>query len=202
MNPTCTYADQVEIDVVLVHRLVSTQFPQWADLPVRPVENSGWDNRTFRLGDHLSVRLPSAERYAPLVEKEHRWLSRLAPLLPLSIPVPLAMGVPGDDYPWHWSVYWWLEGENATIEGIADLTRFATTLVEFSPPCSGSMPPTGRPPASTTFIAARLPRFMTMIPGEPFGPSGADRYRGGYGGLGSCAGRLVARHSRLGPRRR
>jgi aminoglycoside phosphotransferase (APT) family kinase protein len=128
MNPTCTYADQVEIDVVLVHRLVSTQFPQWADLPVRPVENSGWDNRTFRLGDHLSVRLPSAERYAPLVEKEHRWLSRLAPLLPLSIPVPLAMGVPGDDYPWHWSVYWWLEGENATIEGIADLTRFATTL--------------------------------------------------------------------------
>jgi len=39
MNPTCTYADQVEIDVVLVHRLVSTQFPN-AAVPVTRLANA------------------------------------------------------------------------------------------------------------------------------------------------------------------
>ena len=28
----------------LVKRLVATQFPQWSDLPVTPVEVDGWDN--------------------------------------------------------------------------------------------------------------------------------------------------------------
>ena len=98
-------ADEVDINVSLVGRLVAAQFPQWAALPVEPVEVDGWDNRTFRLGARMTVRLPSAARYAPQVEKEHRWLLKLAPLLPLTIPVPLAKGVPGEGYPYPWSVY-------------------------------------------------------------------------------------------------
>ncbi len=70
-----------DINVSLVARLVAAQFPQWADLPIRPVAFSGWDNRTFRLGEDMSVRLPSAERYILQVDKEQRWLPRLAPLL-------------------------------------------------------------------------------------------------------------------------
>ncbi len=124
-------ADEVNIDVSLVRRLVAGQFPQWADLPIKPVEFDGWDNRTFRLGEDMSVRLPSAEAYTMQVEKEHRWLPRLAPLLPLPIPVPLAMGVPADGYPWHWSVYRWIEGETASIERIAALRQFATALAQF-----------------------------------------------------------------------
>lgn len=123
--------DKTDIDVSLVSRLVATQFPRWAHLEVRPVELSGWDNKTFRLGDDMSIRLPSAERYAAQVEKEQRWLPKLAPLLPLPIPAPLAMGLPSEDYPWHWSVYKWLEGENATLERIADLSQFATDLAQF-----------------------------------------------------------------------
>lgn len=119
------------IDVSLVSRLIAAQFPQWADLPIRPVKFGGHDNRTFHLGEHMTVRLPSAARYAEQVEKEHRWLPKLAPFLPLSIPVPSAMGVPADGYPWHWSVYKWLEGENATIERIVDLRQFAITLAQF-----------------------------------------------------------------------
>jgi aminoglycoside phosphotransferase (APT) family kinase protein len=126
-----THADAVEIDASLVSRLVATQFPQWAGLSIRPVEFRGWDNRTFHLGEHMTLRLPSAASYSQQVEKEQRWLPRLAPFLPLSIPVPLAMGVPTDRYPWHWSVYRWLEGESATIERIADLSRFATALARF-----------------------------------------------------------------------
>ncbi len=125
------HADKVKIDVPLVRRLVATQFPEWADLPVTPVEPGGWDNRTFHLGEHMTVRLPSAAAYCLQVEKEHRWLPELAPLLPLPIPVPLAMGEPADGYPWHWSIYRWLDGEVTTIEGIADLTQFAATLAQF-----------------------------------------------------------------------
>ncbi len=126
-----TPATGVNITVPLVGRLITAQFPQWADLAIKPVEFDGWDNRTFRLGEDMSVRLPSAEWYAGQVEKEQRWLPRLASRLPLPIPVPLAMGVPADGYPWHWSVYRWLEGENATIERIDDLRTFATTLAHF-----------------------------------------------------------------------
>lgn len=91
--------DRKDIDAALVSRLIAEQFPKWAGLPVRPVEFGGWDNRTFHLGDSMTVRLPSAASYAAQVEKEQRWLPKLAPLLPLPIPTPLAKGEPTDFYP-------------------------------------------------------------------------------------------------------
>ena len=124
-------ADEVNIDLSLVCRLVAAQFPQWAELPIKPVEAGGVDNRTFHLGEDMAVRLPSGPWYALQVEKEQKWLPKLAPLLPLPIPVPLAMGIPAEGYPWHWSVYRWLEGETASSERIADLRQFATELARF-----------------------------------------------------------------------
>ncbi|RDI48061.1 aminoglycoside phosphotransferase family protein [Aquicella lusitana] len=123
--------DKIHIDVTLVRRLIAAQFPQWTHLPVKPVEFGGWDNRTFHLGEHMTVRLPSAAIYSPQVEKEHRWLPKLAPHLPLPIPIPLAMGKPAEGYPWHWSVYQWLAGESASIEHITNLRQFAIALAEF-----------------------------------------------------------------------
>jgi aminoglycoside phosphotransferase (APT) family kinase protein len=131
MSEAETPAGAVGIDTPLVRRLVATQFPHWAALPVRPVAVSGWDNRTFHLGEHMSVRLPSGPAYALQVEKEHRWLPRLSPHLPLPIPTPLGMGEPTEDYPWHWSVYGWIEGETAAMKRIADPVRFATKLAAF-----------------------------------------------------------------------
>ena len=126
-------------------------FPQWAALPVEPVEVDGWDNRTFRLGARMTVRLPSAARYAPQVEKEHRWLLKLAPLLPLPIPVPLAKGVPGEGYPYPWSVYRWIEGEPATVGRIADLVEFATALADFLTALQ-RIDPAGGPPGRHNFF--------------------------------------------------
>ncbi|WP_197036100.1 aminoglycoside phosphotransferase family protein [Fischerella sp. PCC 9605] len=143
---------KVDINVSLVEQLVAAQFPQWADLPIKPVAFGGVDNRTFHLGEDMSVRLPSAERYSAQVEKEHRWLPKLAPLLPLPIPVPLAMGVPGDGYPWHWSIYRWLEGENAAIERIADLRQFAIALAQFLAALQQIDPAGGPPPGPHNFF--------------------------------------------------
>jgi aminoglycoside phosphotransferase (APT) family kinase protein len=124
-------APPVDITIALAHRLVAAQFPQWAELSVRPVAFGGWDNRTFHLGERMTVRLPSAEGYVPQVEKEHRWLPYLAPRLPLPIPTPLARGAPGEGYPWPWSIYGWLPGECASVDDIVDLPLFATMLAEF-----------------------------------------------------------------------
>ena len=85
----------------------------------------------FRLGDQLVVRMPSESAYAAQVEKERRWLPQFARLLPLSIPTPLAIGRPTDEYPWSWSIYGWIDGDVATSERIVDLRDFATKLAQF-----------------------------------------------------------------------
>ncbi|MCG5435593.1 aminoglycoside phosphotransferase family protein [Micromonospora foliorum] len=129
--PVTNAAVADRIDETLVRRLVAEQFPRWADLPVRPVEVDGWDNRTFHLGEEMSVRLPSGAGYALQVAKEQRWLPVLGPQLPVEIPVPLAHGRPGAGYPYPWSVYRWIDGRTARAERIDDLSRFATDLAAF-----------------------------------------------------------------------
>ncbi|MGW4468762.1 aminoglycoside phosphotransferase family protein [Nonomuraea sp. NPDC004354] len=122
---------RVTVNAEQAHRLVAEQFPQWADLPVEPVSNGGWDNVTFHLGDGMLMRLPSAAEYALAVEKEHRWLPPLASQLPLPIPTPLAKGEPGAGYPFSWSIYQWLDGEPASADRIADPVGFAVDLAGF-----------------------------------------------------------------------
>jgi aminoglycoside phosphotransferase (APT) family kinase protein len=119
------------IDAGLVRRLIAGQFPQWRDLPVTPVAVDGWDNRTYRLGDEMTVRLPTHESYTPAVAKEDRWLPVLAPALPVPVPVPLATGAPGEGYPFRWSVRRWLDGETADPARVDDLAAFAVDVAEF-----------------------------------------------------------------------
>ena len=120
-----------DISDSLVAGLVASQFPQWADLPIKKVDFDGHDNSTYRLGEEMSVRLPCSEGASGQVEKEQRWLPRLAPHLPLPIPVPLAKGTPTADFPWPWSVFRWLEGEDAKVAPFADPSQTATSLGAF-----------------------------------------------------------------------
>ncbi len=152
MQPDNIPSQNIAINENLVHQLIASQFPQWTHLPIKPVEFSGWDNRTFRLGKNMSVRLPSAEWYVAQVEKEQYWLPKLAPFLPLPIPVPLAMGNPDKYYPWQWSIYQWLEGENATIESVGDLQEFATTLAQFLVALQKIDTTSGPPPGEHNFF--------------------------------------------------
>ena len=123
--------DEADTDAALVRRLVAAQFPQWAELAIRPVPDGGTDNALYRLGDGLVVRLPRHERTVGTLEIERRWLPRLAPSLPLAVPAPMAEGEPACGYPWTWSVYGWLDGESATSERIADPREAAVDLAEF-----------------------------------------------------------------------
>jgi aminoglycoside phosphotransferase (APT) family kinase protein len=125
------HVNKADITPELVSRLVASQFPQWAHLPVWPVDLDGWDNATFRLGADMSVRLPSAPQYEAGVDKEHRWLPVLAAHLPLPVPQPLAKGSSGCGFPRKWSVYRWLAGEHATRENVTNLSQFAIDLAAF-----------------------------------------------------------------------
>ncbi len=104
-----------DINRTLVQNLIRSQFPEWSDLPIEKIAFEGWDNRTFRLGNHMLIRLPSAEAYAESVHKEQKWLPFLAPELSLEIPEPLGMGHPCDMYPWNWSIYKWIQGKSANL---------------------------------------------------------------------------------------
>lgn len=119
------------IDEDLVETLIAEQFPQWSGLRVAQVLPGGWDNRTFRLGDDLSVRLPSNSAYVLQVEKEQRWLPVLAPRLPLEIPEPVGIGHPSDRFPFPWSVYRWLPGRPPAPALIERDPLFAATLGDF-----------------------------------------------------------------------
>ena len=84
------HADEIEIRESLVRSLVDHQFPQWAALPLRPVTAFGTDHRLFRLGDELLVRMPVYADSADQAASDARWLPRLAPHLPVEVPVPLS----------------------------------------------------------------------------------------------------------------
>jgi aminoglycoside phosphotransferase (APT) family kinase protein len=124
------HADEVETDVALVRRLLAGQFPRWADLAIEPVVSYGTDHDIYRLGDRLAARLPRIGWATDQAAKEAKWLPKLAPQLPLAVPVQLAPGAPAEGYPFAWSVYEWLPGENANGT-IDDLNQAAVDLAEF-----------------------------------------------------------------------
>jgi aminoglycoside phosphotransferase (APT) family kinase protein len=146
------HADELEVDADLVRRLLAGQFPEWARLPLEPVRPLGTDNANFRLGDELVVRLPRRERTSITLEKERRWLPRLAPDLPLAVPEPLADGAPTEGYPFAWSVYRWLPGEIAAVASITDTARLADDLAEFIGALQRIDPWGGPPPGEHNFF--------------------------------------------------
>ncbi|MDT0445715.1 aminoglycoside phosphotransferase family protein [Streptomyces johnsoniae] len=119
------------IDDDLVRRLIAGQFPRWAGLAVARLPSGGTVNAMFRLGDDMVVRLPLTAGGAGDVSLERTWLPRLAPRLPTSVPEVLGGGRPAEGYPWPWSVYKWLAGENPVAGALSDPVALAGDLAAF-----------------------------------------------------------------------
>ncbi|MFG2647229.1 aminoglycoside phosphotransferase family protein [Streptomyces sp. NPDC048436] len=128
------------MDAALVRRLVDTQFPQWAGLPLRLLDPAGSDHTIYRLGEELSVRLPCHAGAIGQATKESRWLPRLASHLPLAIPAPVGVGEPDFGYPWPWALSRWLDGEVATVEALGDSYETAVELADFLTALQGFAP--------------------------------------------------------------
>lgn len=52
------HADEVDIDGLLIRRLLAARFPHCADFLLAPVPSAGTDNGLYRLGTEMIVRLP------------------------------------------------------------------------------------------------------------------------------------------------
>ncbi|MFI9160654.1 aminoglycoside phosphotransferase family protein [Kitasatospora aureofaciens] len=134
------HADELDIDEALVRRMVAAQFPHWAALPVELVDSAGTSNAMYRLGEDLVVRIPRIPGAAEDIAKEHTWLRRLAPELPVAVPAPVGLGEPVDGCPGQWSVLRWLEGANPVAGHVSqpellasDLAAFATAMHRVDP---------------------------------------------------------------------
>jgi aminoglycoside phosphotransferase (APT) family kinase protein len=121
------HQDELELDEALVRRLLAEQFPVWSELPLRRVRPEGTVNAIFRLGDELAVRLPRRRGRTDAGSKELEWLPRLAPLLPVEMPVPVAQGQPSESYAWFWEIHTWVDGATVRIEEI-DVIQAARDL--------------------------------------------------------------------------
>lgn len=151
-----------EPSVALVRELVAEQFPHWAGLTVREVSVQGWDNRTFRLGHDLLVRLPSADGYEPQVEREHRWLPFLGQRLSTPIPCPVAKGTPSRLFPRAWSVYRWLNGTPLDEAVVVNLELIAKDVASFLRSLQALPKPPGAPAPqeSNGFRGDRFDRYV------------------------------------------
>lgn len=128
------HADQVELTVGVVARLVAEQFAQWRDLPVRAVDSTGTVNALFRLGDEFVLRFPlrpslDAEMRAALITEQDN--ARRLAVLPIAVPEPVAVGEPGAGYAGPWTVYRWIPGDTASPHSIGDGNALARDLAGF-----------------------------------------------------------------------
>jgi aminoglycoside phosphotransferase (APT) family kinase protein len=145
---------EVDISCGLVVALLKEQHPDLAHLPPQLI-GEGWDNAIFRLGKDLAMRLPRRTLGANLIGHEQTWLPRLAARLPIAVPYPLRVGVPGCGYPWNWSIVPWLPGQaadlNEPVSDQADVLGTFLRSLHIPPPADAPVNPwRGRPLSQRT----------------------------------------------------
>ncbi len=122
---------EIDIDTVLVKRLLTEQFPQLADRSITLVRSTGTVNAIYRLGSDLYVRLPRLAIWTESIDHEWTWLPKLAPHVSLNIPKPLARGKPTNWYPYPWAIYHWIEGSPYQDDLVNDERQVAYDLINF-----------------------------------------------------------------------
>src|SRR5262249_3398705 len=162
------HADELRIEEALGRRLLPSQFPHWAHLPLRRIEPGGTVNAIFRVGVELSVRLPRRDGPTAPGSKEFDWLATLAPLVPVDVPVPVAQGRPSAEYPWFWEIHTWVEGETVPVDQIDAIqaARDLATLIG----AMHQIDPAGAPPGRGIPLAERDEEFrqwLARFDGDP-----------------------------------
>jgi aminoglycoside phosphotransferase (APT) family kinase protein len=175
---------QPRIDSALVERLVGEQHPGLS-APVSLLSH-GWDNDIYRLGDRHTVRLPRRIEAVPLIDNEQRWLPIIAQQLDVPVPVPAAIGRPGADYPWAWSICPWFDGAPAytvaPAHRIAMAEELAQAVLELHRPAPRDAPrnPVRGVPLSDRdgAVRGRLPSFEPALTEVWENAINAERWNG------------------------
>lgn len=121
----------MDLNLIEIQNILSTQFPQYASLELRQVAKSGHDNRTFHLGNSFSLRFPSGLEYAIQVLKEHQFCKKLQESISILITEPIELGQPSELFPYHFSINRWIEGESINEFNVKDKNQLAYDLAKF-----------------------------------------------------------------------
>jgi aminoglycoside phosphotransferase (APT) family kinase protein len=116
------WSAEVDIRCGLVRRLIAGQFPELDVRSLRLVAE-GWDNSVWAVDERWVFRFPRRALAVAGVQREIEVLPRLAPLLPLAIPVPVFGGHPADGYPWPFFGAALLPGREAPDADLGDEDR-------------------------------------------------------------------------------
>ncbi|GIT78988.1 phosphotransferase [Leifsonia sp. LS1] len=169
MHSGSTPTADIAADATLVARMIAEQHPDLAG-PLRLVSD-GWDNRIFRLGDDLAVRVPRREAAAHLIEHEQRVLAAIAERVAIPVPAPVRVGVPSVTFPWPWSIVRWLEGvDGASVDAsaravIAEPLAGFLRAVHIPAPADAPVNPVRGVPLATRDIAVR--ERLAMLAARP-----------------------------------
>lgn len=112
------------IEPPMALQLIREQFPE---LPVKNIRllGAGWDNTAFIIDEQLIFRFPRREIALPLLEAEWCALPKLAPRLPLPIPIPEWKGSPTASFPWPFIGYRMIPGFTACYANLTEEQRVA-----------------------------------------------------------------------------
>lgn len=112
------------IEPPLALLLIKEQFPNLHAERIR-LFGVGWDNTAFIVNEDLIFRFPRREFALPLLETEWSFLPKLAPQLPVPIPVPKWKGDPTSRFPWPFIGYQMLPGFTACYANLSEQERAA-----------------------------------------------------------------------------
>jgi len=112
------------VDADLALALIREQFP---GLGAGRIEafGSGWDNTAYLVDGEFVFRFPRREIAVELLETEARVLPRIAPRLPLPIPVPEWVGRATERFAWPFAGYRRLAGRTADVAALSEEERKA-----------------------------------------------------------------------------
>lgn len=88
----------ITIDEELVRSLLAEQFPELELRSVR-ILGEGFDNAVWLIDEECAFRFPRRAIAVPLVAREVAVLTRVAPLLPVAVPVPAFVGAESERFP-------------------------------------------------------------------------------------------------------
>ena len=157
----------VVVDEALVRGLLEEQFPELATSTVRFL-GQGWDNSVWVVDDRWTFRFPRRAIAVPGVERELTVLPRVAPLLPVRVPLPKLVGAATESFPWPFFAYRPLPGVEPADAGLsedervkvgAQLGRFLRVL--HAPETRAAVDPEGMLPVDfnrRADMAVRVPR--------------------------------------------
>ena len=200
------------VSASLAAELIGLQFPRLSGAQVELLA-TGWDNTVYLAGGQWVFRFPRREVALPGIQREIAILPRLAPHLPLPVPVPELIGTPSGAYPWPFWGARLIAGtelaeaelpDSARAQAGASAGRFLRALhhphlAEVAGPGEPGLPEDPMQRADPRIRAARareplerLARLAAWIP-DP----ASERLFGEAGGLGPPAGRPVLAHGDL-----